>query len=400
MPVNSGATCDAPQTAVSQVIKLDGKVTPEVRPKTFNLPELDLLRFGAFLLIFAHHTFPGPDKVPSARLLVRAIKEGSALGVPLFFVLSAFLLASTLSREKVLTGTVHLKKFYVRRALRILPLYVVTLLLAEVIGWNSSSQHIPLNTLLAYLLMVGNHWSAIHGFPPSPLVGPLWSISVEVQFYVFFALILRFLSRKACLWISVALWVFVQVYLFVLGSAAPSADRVWLDTIVQCQYFAIGTLLALTTQGRVPRLKTSVRLMLGGVGLFLLFFWEYKIPFLDFTTPLPPIDLVIGYGLAGVGVALLFLATLGSKPPPAARRFIELGQISYGLYVFHLGSIVLVQSLLRKSNIVHFRLLATWGIALPITIGMAYLSNRYFETRFLRLKRRSEVIPTRPATFA
>jgi peptidoglycan/LPS O-acetylase OafA/YrhL len=81
----------------------------------FYLPQLDGLRFFAFLLVFLHHSpvFPGGSRVASS------LKEYGWVGVDLFFVLSAYLLVALLHREHEATGLTDFKKFFIRRALRI-----------------------------------------------------------------------------------------------------------------------------------------------------------------------------------------------------------------------------------------------------------------------------------------
>ena len=86
--------------------------------KNFYRPELDALRFLAFLLVFFDH---GSGSFHSA--LATKIGEASRCGLQLFFILSAYLISELLLREREKTGTVHILSFFVRRVLRIWPLY-------------------------------------------------------------------------------------------------------------------------------------------------------------------------------------------------------------------------------------------------------------------------------------
>src|SRR3954469_14437430 len=96
----------------------------------FYLPELDLLRFFAFLMVFSSHAVPGEESFysqlhipgPLAKSLV-ALAAGGAWGVDLFFTLSAYLITTLLLREKSSCGRINVGAFYLRRALRIWPLY-------------------------------------------------------------------------------------------------------------------------------------------------------------------------------------------------------------------------------------------------------------------------------------
>ena len=103
----------------------------------FYHPELDQLRFFAFLMVFLHHAFPHQPEFwtklgvpgPIAQVL-SGIGATGAFGVSLFFVLSSYLITELLLREKELIGTLDVKSFYVRRILRIWPLYFFFLALA------------------------------------------------------------------------------------------------------------------------------------------------------------------------------------------------------------------------------------------------------------------------------
>ena len=97
----------------------------------FHRPELDTLRFGAFFLVFLHHALPHgsaeyPFGGPTAQAFA-ALARAGALGVDLFFALSAYLLTGLLLREHAATGTLDIRAFYARRILRIWPLYYFAL---------------------------------------------------------------------------------------------------------------------------------------------------------------------------------------------------------------------------------------------------------------------------------
>jgi peptidoglycan/LPS O-acetylase OafA/YrhL len=94
------------------------------------------------------------------------------------------------------------------------------------------------------------------------------------------------------------------------------------------------------------------------------------------------------------GCALIFFAILGLSSIP--RPLIYLGKISYGLYVFHLGILAVVVRLAARLNLAHSPIFVD-GVAFLLCTLAAHLSYRYFETPFLRLKARFEVIRSRPA---
>ena len=105
----------------------------------FYRPELDGLRFYAFLGVFVCHTLPNEATFYSSLHLPMpwvwaAVVRSGAAGVDLFFVLSAFLITSLLLREREETGKISLRLFYIRRILRIWPLYFLVVGLGVVLA--------------------------------------------------------------------------------------------------------------------------------------------------------------------------------------------------------------------------------------------------------------------------
>src|SRR6185437_12176413 len=130
-------------------------------------PELDALRFFAFLAVLIHH---GPE---TPRI--------GGFGLSMFFMLSAYLITELLTREREQTGTISWRLFFIRRSLRIWPLYfAVVFLLADHRAW------------LVLVLFIAN-WSQAD---PGRLAAPLWSLSIEEQFYLFWPPVMKFRAEK------------------------------------------------------------------------------------------------------------------------------------------------------------------------------------------------------------
>ena len=142
-------------------------------------PELDVLRCFAFLMVFASHTVP----VSTA--------AGGAFGVDLFFTLSSFLITTLLLRESSVCGALDVTAFYLRRVLRILPLYFGFLLAATTLARSLvPDENLPLKYVVAFALLCGNWACVLWGYPHS-VASPLWSVSIEEQFYLCWPLIMR-----------------------------------------------------------------------------------------------------------------------------------------------------------------------------------------------------------------
>ena len=366
----------------------------------FYEPELDVLRFCAFLAVFASHALPDDYGALVPRwghvipALLQAIHDAMSFGVCIFFLLSSYLITKLLTIERAATGAVHLKNFYIRRVLRIWPLYLGFLLLMWVL--SNPRLHlffVPIETgrLLAFLFFSGNIYTGLFGFTLNPIL-PLWTVSIEEQFYILWPAIARkgsvFLRRAS--WTVLAISV-VAAYLLARSSSNPT-HVLWTSSLVQFQFFALGALVALRFAKRLPSFSPAARagLLTGGVALLVLAAGWCR---LKSTGSVPAGLLTIGYELTAVGVVLILLAFLGAargRHIPNALTY--LGKISYGLYVFHDLSLVVSKYLADRFHIHHgFRA----GSAAAMTLVLAMLSYRFFEKPFLILKDRFSLIHSR-----
>jgi peptidoglycan/LPS O-acetylase OafA/YrhL len=123
-----------------------------------------------------------------AALLLAAIASSGRFGVQLFFLLSGYLITSLLLREKEVTGHINVRAFYVRRILRIWPLYFFVLTLAALWPWSG---RLPLSYFAGFLLLAGNWIVVLFGVADSWAI-ILWSVSIEEQFYLLWPLGMKF----------------------------------------------------------------------------------------------------------------------------------------------------------------------------------------------------------------
>ncbi|NII23638.1 acyltransferase [Pseudoflavitalea sp. X16] len=180
--------------------------TPVAKAKVF-FPNLDGLRFISFLVVFLHHCYLSffsylQTSAPTAFKIQSFLFKYGTLGVNFFFVLSGFLITYLLIREKEVTGTIHIGNFYVRRILRIWPLYFLCLLIGFV-GFamlKKMSGELPQESANPwyYIFLIGN-FDYMHTWPVKPdaiLLSVLWSVCVEEQFYLAWPLILKFVPVR------------------------------------------------------------------------------------------------------------------------------------------------------------------------------------------------------------
>ena len=367
-------------------------------------PELDALRFFAFLCVFCFHRM---DYVPldGARSpWFFDFSTAGAFGVPVFFLLSAFLITELLVRERETAGRVHVKAFYVRRILRIWPLYFAAFFglaaLNHVLPGVGPANH---SSWLAFSFFAGNWYILKHGWIAGP-VDPLWSISVEEQFYIFIPLVVAFGGRRS---VRVACYALLAVaYLAILRYAlhpTTGDNGEWTDSLVHFQFFCAGTLLALGLHGRLPRLHMLARVA-GFVLGFVCWFVCLRLGVRSWEPHASVGGSIAGWMLMLLGTLLFFVSTLGTPARYVPAGLAYLGRISYGLYIFHSLALYFVFErggvwLTRVVKTLHLPegLRASFGTAvvLAATFAIAHLSYQHFERPFLRLKERFTFVRAR-----
>jgi peptidoglycan/LPS O-acetylase OafA/YrhL len=379
----------------------------------FYLPELDVLRFFAFFGVFVWHV-----PLPLGGLgfyqkygALGSVGTFGAFGVDLFFTLSGYLLTRLLLRERDETGDINLKAFYVRRTLRIWPLYYFSLafffLLSHLPVWIASAPpfivdpFVPMRPISYFFLatFLFNFNFADCLFPS--FMGHLWSISAEEQFYLFWPWFARYVPRR---WIVV-----VPIAMIAISCIARAAyfslslhSFVWNNTFTRLDPIAVGILIAL-----LPTLnpRPFLRFMLALLGFASWFLAAYYcgLPSQDST-----VSISMGYPAVALGSGAFLLATLGltSFSPSSAivRCLIYLGKVSYGLYVYNTIAIFTAAILLYRVVPRMFvgpnrDLWIGWPVymllAFALNVALAAASYRWLEAPFLRLKQRFTRVPSR-----
>ncbi len=275
-------------------------------------------------MVFLHHAFPHQPEfwtklgMPSVVATILAgIGATGAFGVSLFFVLSAYLITELLLREKELVGTLDVKSFYVRRILRIWPLYFFFLALAVGLQWVVPGQHMGWRAGVAFSALAGNWYIVFIGFPSS-VIFPLWSVSIEEQFYLTWPLIVRRVSQMTMVAFAVGLLGVATAARFYLGAHHRLESEVWCNTLVQLDPIAAGILIAVLLRGAVPQLSRLARVAMAVAGVACIV--SGALYFGIKNDPLTTTRIVLGYPMVAIGGVLLLLAVLreGAKPAKAS----------------------------------------------------------------------------------
>lgn len=373
------------------------------------LPGLNGVRFLAALSVVLHHIeqckemagLPNIFRDPFIYIL-------GGLGVTLFFVLSGFLISFLLFQEEKVSGVIHVKNFYVRRILRIWPLYYLVIGLGlfvipnfiymeETSGFFATDLGIKMALIL--LLMPNVCWVA---FGAIPVVNPLWSVGVEEQFYLVWPLVIKFAkknSRLLVLFLIVVGMFVLRKGLSFLGNHGeivgfgPEFKGFFVKTRVFFTYFridcmAIGGMGAyLLHHNKTGVLKIIFHKATQLVVYLMLFFLIWK-----------GIELPLGsYPLYSV-LFLVLIMNVSSNPGTIISLenplFNYMGKISYGLYMYHVMIILMVLEVLKpRVSFDHLgsQFLLVGMVLLGLT-GVASFSYHFFEKPFLSFKKRFTLV--------
>ncbi|OLE57696.1 MAG: hypothetical protein AUG13_02665 [Chloroflexi bacterium 13_1_20CM_2_59_7] len=374
----------------------------------FYFPELDSIRFFLFWGVWGYHALPRQESaytehhVPAtfASLITSIIKAGMA-SLDVFFILSAFLITELLLREKEFRGVPDLKAFYIRRLLRIWPLYFFMIALAGFLSIFDRSQPLGWAYALSFLLFAGNWIMVFRGFPHAQIIGPLWSVSFEEQFYLFWPLVVRRASKRTLYQIAIGLLIVAALARLVLLLKHEGGEPIWYNSFARLDSIACGILLAVILHG-CPTLRVGLaaRLTLILVGISAWLIVGLYCGLLDAVPTL--LGGMIGYPLMSLGGVAIFLSVLGAAqdglPFLKYSWLVYLGKISYGLYAYHFLGLQLSQRLLTGYHHSHGWTLS-WLCSLAITFSLAAASFKWLESPFLRLKRtRFTYIPSGAAS--
>lgn len=351
------------------------------------MPELDSLRGIAILGVLFLHGFYWPYSslhLSRAGTLFLRVTQPGWLGVNLFFVLSGFLITGILLDSR--NRPDYYRRFYGRRALRILPAYYLLLLLLGLLG-QAGAAYLGLSFI--YLANVTNLFGVANDY------GPLWSLAVEEHYYILWPTLVRRLSLTRVAAVASAIFVgapALRALAFHFGFTSGLASYTWFV----CDGLAAGSLLAILLRAGIAREKiTQVACLLIAISLCV---GVIGAPYGILTR-----NSVLGAALQHTVISILFAGMLLASLLLGTSRYQRwinrpilhfFGYISYGLYLIHLMVFRLYDTLARKvapsllPSDHHFDLIVMrFFVAGGAAIAIAYISRKTFEQRFLDMKR-------------
>lgn len=314
------------------------------------IPALDGLRGIAILLVVLFHNTQMRPQTPFDEVYVALARLGWS-GVDLFFVLSGFLITGLLADSK--GGPHYFRNFYSRRALRILPLYLVfvffTLHVSPRLWPDTDLAAMSRNAMAGrseawYWLLLPNLLFARDGNFGHPNLAVTWSLGIEEQFYLVWPLLVALADRRRLMWTCTALVVIAPVIrtALVLDGADPVVPYVLpfcrMDALAAGAWVA----LALRSPAGVAPLRQWAHPVLAAAAAGIVAIWYLEDP-LDNGTWIEPVMQSAGYtAFALLFAALLALAVMAPAGSRLARTLSVsplrmFGTYSYALYLFHVA---------------------------------------------------------------
>ncbi len=345
---------------------------------------IDVLRGTAVLAVVVFHGMayqaPVVDWGGAVANFLYSLTAWGWLGVNLFFVISGFLITGIL--DDTLRRQNFYQRFYLRRALRILPAYVAVLLLAWATGFVTPNYIAVCMLFLANMPGLFLH----HGYL---FYGPFWSLAVEEQFYLLWPMMYRKLRRRGMLAASLALLVICPVLRALSFAHVIHTGDALSKTWMIGDNLAIGAFLAIFL--RWPGMTLAkfaalgwAQLAVGVVGLVCLF-GAGRMGAEDVLRNSVGLScFLLICSSAVVGMLCLFRK---QAVPGWLRGMVFLGNISYGLYLIHLLLLQIYDRAFGK-GFEHDRalLIVRFLVANGLAVVAAMASRRWFEDPILRLK--------------
>jgi len=308
--------------------------------------------------------------------------EAAGYGVTMFFTLSGFLITFLLLKEKEKLGDINIKKFYTRRILRIWPLYYFYLALAVICLLLYDKEVLNGNTWF-YVLLTANVPYILQ--TQIPLISHLWSIGVEEQFYLFWPWIVK-KTTKLLKWLLLFIGIVLSLKLLFWFYYHKTGNSIPLS-IIQITRFhcmaigACGAVFFFREDKKFLRFSFSLvtQIVLWLVLALCALDWFRGVPLIN--------DEIIAL------VTLFLILNVAGNPKtiiPLDNWYINyLGKISFGIYMYHPLIIYLVAKWagsFTRTLETDFQYIVIYLLVMFLTIVIAGLSYRFFETPFLRFK--------------
>lgn len=338
-------------------------------------PDIDALRAIAVIAVVHHHFW--------------ANSILGQLGVRLFFVISAYLITGILldGKASISAGRDTLRgaltSFYIKRVLRIFPVYYAFLLIAALLNVQNINATIwwHVSYLSNFLFAIRNDWG------PPWVSGHLWSLSIEEQYYLLWPCLVLLQPSRVLAWTCAAMIVAAIGFRWIWSTSGLPEVGIFTLPPAAFDAFGAGALLAVAHRNGMKlswlpmagAAGTAAYFAAGWVGLPHLSLWRLNAPPILTLLPLVALVALAAQGFTG------WTASLSRLP-----AVLYIGKISYGIYLYHMFCYVTVDYLCRRVGIEWSmqRGPLLFAVLFVITVLIASLSWKFIESPLLKLKPR------------
>ena len=362
---------------------------------------LNALRFIAAYLVLIHHSEQIRLKYGLFNLKSYSIFNNGGLAVSFFFVLSGFLITFLLLKENNLTGKISIKKFYFKRVLRIWPLYFLLVIIGTVVlpiclDFVNTPYEMPydFNDVILYYIFFSPFMVNI--FFGHHLLEPLWSIGVEELFYLIWAPLFFFLKKHIVKLITGV--IIIKVFLLLQANYMEvSSNYIEVLKMLKFESMAIGGAGAVFVFNRKKSIESG--LLFSSISqyvmiiIILLRLFSYDV----LTKNTLVFDYLFNtYILSDLLITTIFvwlIINVSLNPKSVIKLDSKvlnfLGEISYGIYMYHMlivfTIILLLKNLLNSFND-SISTIIFYFVVTSLVICVSYLSKRFYEDKFLKFK--------------
>ncbi len=354
----------------------------------YYFPQLDSIRGLSFLAVFFFHAFHPQFGTGFLGRMGQYFYNNLFLSIDVFFILSSFLLTWLGMNEYKAKGNFSFINYFIRRALRIWPLYYLLMVFSFILlPYVSARLNVPVTLPPAYyyVFFISNFYLEGHVY----FLRFLWTLSVEEQFYLVWGLCLLLFQKRilACVGIFMVVSIAYTIY------AIDNKIYYYYNTLAYLFDFAVGILAAFILQ-RGNKIVAFFKKMNTLHSFFFLLTLPVIFVLLFLLTDFGPSRFGPWLDLSGRYIFIVFTGLFIIEQMVNERSFLKLksqrfliytGKISYGLYCFH-GIVLTFGALVFQKLHISIPLILQAFVFLIINYTISSISYSFVERPFLRLK--------------